>query len=326
MAIIKTIEDLTKYVETSSLTRLDLVSPSIRTAERDYLVPVLGRELYADIISKVNSEADLDELDSSLLELAREAVANIGMAISISRLAVQFSENGVTRNESQNSKSAYQYQEMNLRDSLTIAGFNVLEDLLSFLEENSEHYQLWKESSAYTTFKAYFIQSGVELNQYYDCKRSRLTYMRVRPIMRAIENFTIKDITGKELFAALKAGQLAGTLVDAYKALLSDYICPAVALMTMAKAAVQRLVDITEEGISVSRLADYNNVQARDHAPGADTDTAYNALMAEANEYLKRLGEELAENPGDYPAYVPPVARPAMMAFKNDKNNGVYGV
>src|SRR6476619_5210583 len=107
------------------------------------------------------------------------------MTKTISRLAVQFSENGVTRNETNNSKSAYQYQEMNLRDSLTIAGFNVLEDLLSFLEHNSDDFELWKNSSAYTTYKAYFIQSGVELNQYYDCRRSRLTYIRVRPIMRA---------------------------------------------------------------------------------------------------------------------------------------------
>ncbi len=327
MAVIKTIDELVKYVEAGSLTEIATVMPSIRTAERRHLVPILGDDQYAQLIELYNDTSNtLSDTEQNLLDLCQEAVANIAMGVAVTRLAVTISDSGVRRSESDTLKSAFQYQEKNVRESFAQAGFDTLEDLLAFLDANKAAFTAWANSPAFKEYKQYFIPSAVEFSKHYQIRQSRLVYLTVAPIMRNVENFALRDIIGKPLFTALKAGQMAGNLSDDYKALLNDYICPGVAFHTIAKGMMQRSLDLTENGVSISLIGRTLSIETKEQGVIEKFQAIITELKAEGDETFKRLGEELAANPDKYPDFVAPAERPSLMTINNTQCKSYFGV
>lgn len=327
MALIKTIDELVKYVEANSLSDIATIKPSIRTAERRGLVPVLGEAQYLELTEAYNEDPqDLSPTEQGLLDLSQEAVANLAMALAVSRLAVQFGDSGIRRPVSDTQQTAYQYQEVNLRESFEQAGYDVLEDLLAYLDTNKANFTAWAASDAFADYKSYFIPSGIVFSKYYATKQSRLCYISMRYIMKKVENFTVKDIVGPGLFTALKTAQKANTLSAKYAALLDDYICPGIALLTVATGLLQRAIEVSDKGVTVSLLGITKNSQERNPAPDAKTAAMAQSLITDATEYFNRLSTELAANPDDYPDYVAPAATSALLNIKNKQENGIYGV
>ena len=327
MGIIKTIDELTNYVETTSLTDIATVTPSIRTAERRHLVPVLGQDQYEQLLEAYNDTPDnLSDDEQNLLDLSQEAVANIAMGVAVSRLAVTISDSGVRRSESETMKSAFQYQEKNARDAYSQAGFDALEDILAFLDTKKDVFTAWANSPAFQEYKTYFIPSAIEFSKYYAIKQSRLVYNTISYIMRNVENFTLRDIIGKPLFKALKDGQKADNLSDNYKALLTDYICPGIAMYTIAKGLMQRSLDLTENGVSISLIGRNIAIETKEQATLDKFTAAIAELNSEGDLCFKRLGEELAANPNLYPDYTAPVQPSSMMNITNTQERSNYAV
>jgi hypothetical protein len=130
MKIIRNGADLAKYVEINANSKFQFFSPSVRTAERRFLVPVLGNKLYDKLAQALAGSDPLSADLQAVADLAQEAVANLALSMAVTRLAVTMDENGARRNESEKVKSAFQYQEINLRESYIRAGYDALDDLL----------------------------------------------------------------------------------------------------------------------------------------------------------------------------------------------------
>ncbi|WP_374949628.1 DUF6712 family protein [Mucilaginibacter sp.] len=319
--IIANIDDLLKYIETSASADFSLYKPSVTMAIRRFLIPVLGIEQYAVLTDAMDAEGDLSEDLEDLLNLAQEAVANLAMALAVSRLSATLGQEGAIRVESGSNKTAFQYQEINLREAYIMAGYDALDAMLAHLESKPTHYAAWATSSAYKDYKKYFIQSGLKFSDLYDIRQARYTYLAIRPIMRQVEDFDIKTTTGKKLFKALKEAILTDTVSAHYQTLLDDYICPAVALLTMARAVFTKAVDVTDYGVSTNLNLANNNSQQKQPANALQIDKAYQQLQADGSKYLSDLAEELANNPGDYPDYEPPVDDNATFKLVNKQEN-----
>lgn len=325
--IITTTAELIKFVEAGSLTDFSSISPSIRTVERRHLVPVLGDAEYAGLLTAYAANPHtFTAKQQALFDLCQEAVANLAMAVAISRLAVTISDSGVRRSESDSLKSAFQYQERNARESFTQSGFDALEDVLKYLDANKADFTDWATGPAYADYKTYFIQSAVEFSKYYDIRESRLIYLTIRPAMRQVENFYLKDVLGAPLFAALKAGQLAGDLSDEYQALLSNFICPAVALHSMAKAIMQHSLSLDENGVSINLIGRNINIDTKEQAMLDKFQAMQNELQDQGDYIFRKLGEELAANPTLYPDFTAPIVESSLMNITNKQCNSFYGV
>ena len=150
--------------------------------------------------------------------------------------------------------------------------------------------------------------------------------MAIRYIMKRIEDFMVQDITGKELFKTLKTQLRSGSLSDANKLLLDDYICPGVALITIGKGVWERALDISDNGVTVAMRGSSENNELRQTAPMNKQQKMADQLITDGSEYLSRLGTFLSENPDDYPDYEAPSV--GSMAYKiiNKRENGVFGV
>jgi hypothetical protein len=327
MPIIKTIAELTTYVEANALTDISVIMPSIRTAERRHLVPVLGDAQYAELLNAYNDTVDtISDDEQNLIDLSQEAVANIAMAVAVTRLSVVISESGVRRSESDSQKTAYQYQERNARDSFSQAGFDALEDLLAFLDSKRNVFTAWAASPAYQEYRSYFIPSAIEFSKYYAIKQSRLVYLTIAPIIRNVENFILRDVIGKPLFDALKTAQKADTLSDNYKTLLTDYICPGIALHTIAKGMMQYSLDLTENGVSINLVGRTINIETKEQALLDKFQAIITQLTTDANRIFYKLAEELTANPDLYPDYVVPAQQASQMTIINTTDKSFYGV
>lgn len=324
MSLIKTTAELANYVEVTAGTDFSVFQPSIRTAERRFIVPVLGDDQYTALLTAYNAST-LTSDQQSLLDLTQEALANIALSVSIARLSVQISDAGVRRSESDSLKTAYQYQERSARDNFAQSGFDALEDVLAYLDKNQQKFATWTASDAYKQYKTYFIQSGSDFSNYYAIKQSRLVYLTIAPMMRNVENFYLKPLIGKPLFDALKAGQLANNLSDDYQTLMTDYICPGIALHTIARGMMQRSLEITENGVSISLIGRTLNIETREQGVIEKFQAIVKELTSEGDIIFANLVEELAANPLLYPDYVAPAAQGSLMNIVNTQASSLYG-
>lgn len=331
MPLITTIDEIKQYIEANYALSIDVIAPSIAVAERRYLIPVLGSVQYNSLVSAYkNANNDISQIASdplkNLAPLAQEVVANIAMMLAVPRLSVAISESGIRRNETNDSKTAFQYQEQNLQDSYENSGLDALEEMLEFMESAKDQYPDWTSSDAYTDKKKFIISSGIQFSNYYQIYRSRQTYMCLRYIMHPVENFAIKQVLGTGLFNAIKAGLKNDNLSDAYQNLIENYIGPAIARLTVAKGLLERAVEISEMGVTVQTKAPDHNRPAKEPAPDTKVDKMVAALNADASQYLQNLGIELDANAALYPDYVAPDAPTAYITINNTIDNSFFAM
>lgn len=330
MTIIATIDELKKYVEVATSLKFETVEPSLKSAARRHLKDCLGAELFSKLILAYQAASmKIEDMPVDLKELAQlsqAAVANVAIYLLIPRLSITISESGVSRVENNNEKTAFQYQEVNAKESYLRAGFDAMEDILIYLEGNKTEFPEWVSSSSYLDFKKYFIQSAAEFSSSYNIQQSRLAFLAVRYIMKRIEDFQVKDVIGKKLFGVIKTELNSGTVTSLHQVLLDDYICPGIALITIAKGVWERALDVSENGVSVAIKGNTNNNELRNTAELSKQQKMADQLLADGNQYLSRLGVFLEENKLEYPDYEPPVTESLLFTIKNNRDNGIYSV
>ncbi len=328
--MITTIDELKQYVEVSSGLKMPTVEPSLRIAERRNLRSCLGEQLFNQLLASYkDSGFKVAAMPAALQELARLSqfvVANIGMSLLIPRLSVSVSDTGLARIENEGKKTAFQYQEVNLRESYLRAGFDGLDDVLNHRESNKESFPEWVSSPSYLDYKKYFIQSAEQFSASFNIQHSRLAFLSIRYIMKRVEDFQVQDITGKKLFSVLKSELKSGTISEKHQVLLDDYIRPGVALITIAKGVWERALDISESGVTVSIKGSTDNNELRQSAELNKQQKMADQLLADGNEYLSRLGQFLNDNITDYPDFQLPVVDTHLFKIKNNPDNGIFSV
>lgn len=328
MPLINTNDEFKEYVQISAALANTSLLPSVRVAERRFIAPLLGNVLYAALTAAYETaeesvSAITDDNLKALAAITQEALANLTMMLVVPRLSVQVSDTGVRRNETDSVKTAFQYQEQNLQESYGNAGFDALEDMLALLESNPDDaFADWQTSDSATNEKKWFISSATAFDTYYPIYRSRQTYLAIRYIMQRIENFQVAKIIGQGLFNDLKDNP--GT--ETNEVLLNDYICPAIALLTIAKALSERAVAVSEKGVTVSFTAPDRNRPSREPAPSTAVNPMAGQLTTDANEYLSRMVDYIQANATDYPLYAEQTETSRLYNVNNTRRSGIYGI
>ncbi|MBS7565081.1 hypothetical protein KHS38_11760 [Mucilaginibacter sp. Bleaf8] len=326
MKIIRNTADLAKYIEINPTAKFSYFSPSIRTAERRYLLAVLGGAQYARLAAAIADPSQMTEDLQALADITQEALANLAMSMAVTRTALTIDENGARRNETEKIKSAFQYQEIALKDSYVRAGFDALDDLLALMESKPEAYPEWYGSTAYQTYKKYFISSGVEFSQYFNIRNSRYTFLSVLYILQRVERFDLKPALGVDLFRKIKAQLLTGNVDENYQVLLDEYIRPALALLTISYAVIEKAVDVSDFGVTVNAIQDNSNSQQKQAAPLDKLREVAQQLREQGSKYLKELADELARNPTEYPDFQAPDTDSPLFKIQNSQDKSFVAV
>lgn len=121
------------------------VLPWIKTAALMRVRRVLGKDLFADLLTKYNAQTlSADEKD--LVEQIQPVVAWYAASMSLPSLNSQPTNKGQQKQRGDYSENAGSEEEVKAQDTYTVTGRMWLNDLIDFLKDNGSKYPLYPEN------------------------------------------------------------------------------------------------------------------------------------------------------------------------------------
>ncbi len=298
MALIKTIEEIKDQVGINSTNTIKNVMMDIEDIEESHIVPVLGRPQYDALHSAYNTQTEQSPMGGFLLELWKKtikALINLAYAQNIDIAQVQVTDRGIVKQND----SAYQYQKIDVQKYFQKKGFNGIEALILFLEENKVNFPLWANNDAvYSITKQFFINTAAQFNKEYSIGNSRRTFMALWPAMKKAEAFYIEETIGTDLFDAIKNYIKTGEPASADNdQLLDKFIRPALAHLTIFLAINELNLEITADGVMINEVTAGNGTSKTSKMP-SDTRLEIKRYEAEKTglRFIKNLKDYLNKN------------------------------
>ena len=133
--IIDSTTDIKKYIAVNVNINFKTLSPSIDNALIESIIPVIGDEIVDDVKSNM---ASVDDLYPQIIPLLQRTLTCFSVLKALPFLEVNVGDQGITRTENANFKTAYRGQVARIEEQLKADAYNSLERLLSFFEKNKD--------------------------------------------------------------------------------------------------------------------------------------------------------------------------------------------
>lgn len=327
MGLVTNISQIRDHVNIDSSLQLPTLQPHVNFVER-YFKKILGTAQYLALNTAIASESTSQEQDALLAEIY-PSLSRLAVATYVVSGGLSISSQGVRRVEDSNEKTAYKYQEDAMIKRLTLEGFELIDDVLEFLEENEDDYAAWKNDTiAYTKFKQLFINTTTEFEEQYSIGGSRLTFRAMFPLLKHADYMSMRPILGSNFYDELKTQIKERNISEENANLLSEYIRPAVAHMVIAEAMDTLAVQISESGVRVVEIMQsFPSDVLEKNAPESVRTAKKSAASQRAQEYLGKLVGELQENASatKYATYFAQIGSPESAEGHNGIiTNGIY--
>lgn len=295
--------EIKQYLSVNVSVNYNTIKPHIESCERDYIKPLLGVDQYDELVeyyeAAVGGESHLDEL----LELVQRALIHLSFWRGFYQFMIKVGDQGAYRTESENQKTPFKYQEVELRNSYKLDGFNALDEVLAYLEETISLFPLFEASDNYTLFKGGFINTTADFDTFYDIGGSRLVFLKLKKHLTQCDDFDILPLIGRTYFNELKAQILADTLTVANLSAV-ELIQKAVAPLAVARGIQNLGINITDKGLFFETRDGAVNDLAKDSAvAGSALDSVKISARDTGDAYLAYLKDHLHNNIDDYPTY-----------------------
>lgn len=288
----------------SIATDCDKLMPFIEQAERKYILPLLERTLYDDLQTFYNnpddwtsggSDGEDSKYTSELIRLIRIAEINLAYHLGFSVLNAKISDGGFQQTgDNQGFKGLYKYQETELKEYFSTTGYNGLDDMLKYIEENIEYFHEWEESSIYKLRKTAIIKDAETFDMICFINKSRLTFLRLQRFMKEVIDFDIKPLLGTE-WTALMTELAKADPADKYVKLLPEIQAP-LAYLSCAKL-IEKTGNLTDRGLFFEGK---NSMSPDDSfkkpAEGDSMLAAMSSYNSTGLKYLEALRQYLIDN------------------------------
>lgn len=304
--LFKNISEIQKFLPVGVGNEFNRLKPHIENAEKKYIRPLLGTSL-ADELQEFYDTPPPEPMNDSqkacmvLLAKTQHALIHLAYFIGFDFLNVQISDKGFQRIESQTTKGLYHYQEMNLKKYFNDSGFNGLDDVLVFLEENIVHFNEFKMADNYTVLKQSFLPTVKVVEEIpFSLLGSRLTFLALRPMVAYVEDSVIRKVLGKSIYDEVKqemkkdepAAKVAGLL---------PFIRKPLVYLASAYFMEETGASLDEKGLFFEKIDPVYRGQAK-REPSTEERIA--AMIARNRgigaAYLEELKEYLDENWDDF--------------------------
>ncbi len=333
MSLLTSIESFKKYVKVNINSDLKTLQPAIDEAERRYIIPIISQELYALLDEHVNgSGAGEDEKLDALLAQVEIPLASLAYWLHIPSGSVMMDDAGIHVLKTENYQPASQYKTEDLKESYAQTGFDAIDNLLEFLEQNKSDYPEWTESASYTIFHELFISTSKEFSKHYNIGNSRRTFLAIRHIIKHVQETFVKKIIGDELYAEIlqqleddeESGSGEDILTTPNQTLLS-FIRPAIAYLAIADATVELPLEFRNNGIVLNATeGGFENIASKNPAEPSRLSSITIKAKEKGNDYLKRLQLWLIANASAYPLFTPPADTSGNQYFENKSTRKGY--
>ncbi len=314
MPLIKTIAEFKKYIAIDANTKWASIEPFVKEAEQLYLVPLLGKEFYAEFLAlyeaSVQTEGPvaLDSNNTKLLPYIQRPLAYYTQLHAIIHLAASFGDMGSRQARNENSDPSPRWLQEKISGQALKNGDIHADALLQFLEENGDVgvYETWVESDANTLTSGLIVYGTAIASKHIDINDSRRVYLKLRNKIKEIESRSVPKLIGKEQYEELleQLKDLDPEALTEANALLVTKLEPIIAKRALYLQLPFMRVQINESGIFIYSGQD-DLVQLGQLASDADVKMLRQQLMdAKEFGYLAdelELKQFILDNIDDYP-------------------------
>lgn len=194
------------------------------SAYKKYIYPIISLEMINDVEDELKEEAE---------GLIKTAVINFALANNFFKIVLEIDSSSIKDNSAKEERATKEDKE-SLLQGLFADGYQAVEDLIIFLEENEEDFSDWKDSAKYTKLKSSFINSASLFQKYVDIGNSRQVFLKLWPSIQKVER-KLKKLLPDGLYTKLlsKDDNIDDALLTK---LLDDYLLPYIAHKALAEA------------------------------------------------------------------------------------------
>lgn len=299
MALINTPEELKAHIAIGETTTLNHIMPYVNEAEQKHIVPILGKDLYNELIEAL--EADTPEAKyMELLPYVQKPLANFSYCIFLPISAVNLSAGGVRTDRE---TAAFKWQHDKVEQTFLDIGYRAIDELLKYLEANASTFQSWKDSDAYTLYTDQFIKDAATFNKFVFIDSSRRTFIRLQNSINEVELFTIKPLLTPALYDFVKTSITASEPVPKHEAII-PLVRPILAHLSIARAITSMNMQITALGaIEYATKATSGGNKEEQKAAKEERQSFKHQAEKTAETYIKHLVDFLNSNIDDYPEF-----------------------
>lgn len=317
--LIKTLSEVTAQVPVNMTSDLDVVSPFLAHAESAYVARLIGDAQFAALVAYNNATDDRVDEKTEAVTRCQKVIANLGYYFAVPVLAVSIGSTGIQVFSNTDTKQAFQWQVGDLKNALQELGFTGIEEMLTYLEAYPDIFTQYRDSDQLAALKANLITTAADFNDYFEINSSRFVFQSICYIMKRVEQLSIGKLIGTTLLDALKAADAS----EKKKELADRYLKPGIALLTVAKAIVERVVTLKDGLVTYNFKGRTDNMNESQAVSNQQIESMAEQLVADGNTFIQDGLQFIYNNPEEFPDFTPPVAR-RRFRVKNDPCNGIF--
>lgn len=300
MALVRNIEEVKEYCSIVDLTMsFDSIKSYLRKAEK-YVKECLGSTYYSALTASYEGDI-LTNAEKLLMPYVQDPIVNIALWLWLSGGQIRVSDKGVQIDHSGAMKTAFQWQIDEWREDLELSGFNGLDSLLQYLEDNKATFTIWAaDSAAFTINKQFFNPDAVSFGNVINIANSRRTFIALTPYIEMAHDMELKPTLGDDFYDELKAANTAGNMSSNQKLLLPLLKkCEVYFAMAQAYGALRFVINST--GVRVHEtLNSIDNSNTSKVASNTDAAALATRMEGYGRFYLKALVKMLNDNADNY--------------------------
>jgi len=238
------------------------LKPYMKRVVRSKIYPTMSQEMYAELMSEFNNPENAQKAHfSELIELTQEVIIFFAILEALPWMEVSIGAQGVTRNESDNEKSAYKQQVTRLENSCKKLGFDALEQTFELLEKHKEtSFVTWTKSEVYDSYNQNFIRSAKELSQYVPINSNQFIFNKLKPEISKVQENVIKGLLGEKLYNKVLAKHQGGKMETFYKDLIA-LIKPCIAHLAFSFSMPYLISEIGFDGVNYIKESTDNDTK-----------------------------------------------------------------
>jgi hypothetical protein len=236
-------DDFKKYVPVNVNTSFRTIAPYLGLAELNYIKPLLGDNLYTQLVGKYNDKK-LDKKWHQLLDYVKYSEIHLAFYLGWSVLSTSISDSGAEA-KAADGKRLFRYQEVEVVESFKNNGFNILDTALNFLYENIKEFEKFKKSNFYKENQQTLVPTTAIFNAIYNINNSRLVFLKMRQYLKIVEDIELLHHFGREFVSEL----LAAKLDDSTYCFVAEKIRYYIVYLSVAKGIGELKKLPTEKGL-----------------------------------------------------------------------------
>ena len=260
-------KEIGAYVPTSASLSYEKMESSLQSAEDLFLTPLLGSTMMEVIEGIYDTESDeRPDEEQKLLTLAQRAEANMAFFYDFDALQLRITDQGFQRQGSEDWQQAYKYQEDRLREGFKTKGFNAIDALLDYLDENVATFTEYEDAPAYADRAKAIVKNTAETQQWVNIGHSALVFRRFAAEFPAVEETVLRNCMGTTFYEQLRKwlnGDEDYPEADYALSLFTlRQVCARLVIIATAVRLLKKTGTLTDRGLyfeNVSAAAGENN-------------------------------------------------------------------